>query len=70
MRKTPIKHLPVVKNFAEYFTRKARVALKLKRADFKSVSIDYSSRGTIYVYFHSKDKVVGSISFYVNGEPI
>jgi len=68
MRKTPIENLPIVKHFAEYFTRKARIALGLKKADYKSVSIDYSSRGTVYVYFHGKEKVVGSNGFWANGE--
>lgn len=70
MREGPIKHLPVVKHYVEYFTRKAKVALGLKRLNYKSVSIDYSSRGTVYVYFHGKDKCVASISFYANGEQI
>ena len=69
MKKGPIKNLPIVKHFAEYFTRKARIALGLKRADYKTVSIDYNSRGTIYVYFHNKHTIVGSMSFYGNGEP-
>ena len=69
MKQKPIKNLSIVKHFAEYFTRKARIALELKRADYKTVSIDYSSRGTIYVYFHGKHEVVGSMSFYANGDP-
>ena len=68
MKKTPIENLPIVKHFAEYFTRKASVALGLKRKDYKSVSIDYSSRGSVYIYFHGKGKVVGSKSFWADGE--
>jgi len=70
MRKTPIEHLPVVKHYVEYWTRRAKVRLRLKRADYKSVSIDYSSRGTIYVYFHGKEKCVASTSFWADGGEI
>ncbi len=64
----PIENLPIVKHFAEYFTRKAARILDLKRKDYKSVSIDYSSRGVVYVYFHSENKVVGSTAFWGSGE--
>ncbi len=70
MKQKPIQNLPIVKHFAEYFTRKARIALRLTKVDYKTVSIDYSSRGTIYVYFHSKTRVVASMSFYGNGDPL
>ncbi len=68
MKQKPIKNLSIVKHFAEYFTRKARIALGLKRKDYKTVSIDYSSRGSVYVYFHGEDKVVGSKAFWADGE--
>ncbi len=64
----PIKNLPIVKHFAEYFTRKAARILGLKRKDYKTVSVDYSSRGSVYVYFHSENKVVGSKAFWGSGE--
>lgn len=70
MRKGPIEHLPVVKHYVEYWTRRAKVLLGLKRRDYKSVSIDYSSRGTVYVYFHGEEKCVASTSFWVDGEPL
>lgn len=70
MKQKPIHNLPIVKHFAEYFTRKARIALGLKRKNYKTVSVDYSSRGTIYVYFHGNRTVVGSMSFWADGEPI
>ena len=70
MRQTPIENLPIVKHFAEYFTRKARIALKLKKTAYKRVSIDYSSRGSIYVWFHAEEKVIDSIGFWANGEPM
>jgi len=70
MKKEAIKPLPVVKAYADYFTRRAKSVLGLKRADYKSVSIDYNSRGSVYVYFHGKGKVVASTSFWANGEEL
>ena len=70
MRQTPIENLPIVKHFAEYFTRKARIALELKKKDYKTVSIDYSSRGSIYVWFFGHDGGVRSMSFWADGEPM
>ena len=70
MKQKPIHNLAIVKHFAEYFTRKARIALELKRKDYKTVSIDYSSRGSVYVYFHGKADVIASMSFWGDGEPM
>ena len=59
--------LSVVKAYAGYWTRKAKRALKLKNADFNSVSVDYSSRGVIYIYFYNPGICVASISFWADG---
>ena len=70
MKQRPIHNLSIVKHFAEYFTRKARIALKVKREDYKAVSVDYSSRGSIYVWFFGHDGSVRSMSFWADGEPM
>lgn len=51
MSQKPIKNLPVVKAFAEYFLRKAKRDLKIKRKDYQSACVEYSTRGKIYVWF-------------------
>jgi len=47
----PIKNLPVVKAFAEYFIRKAKKDLGIGRGFYKTASVEYSTRGMIYVWF-------------------
>lgn len=68
MKKTPIEHLPVVKHYAEYFLRKAKRALKLKKADYKSFSVEYTSRGMIHVWFFSENGIVGHIIYKADGK--
>lgn len=51
MASGPIKHLPVVKAFAEYFIRKAKKDLEIKRGYYKTASVEYTTRGMIYVWF-------------------
>ena len=58
MSQEPIKHLPVVKAFAEYFIRKAKKDLKLKRDDYKSASVEYSTRGKVYVWFFRNGEAI------------
>ena len=67
MRETPIKNLPVVKAFAEYFIRKASKDLKVKRKDYKTVSVDYTSRGFIYVWFHTPGHIIAHTSYRADG---
>jgi len=67
MRETPVKHLPVVKAFAEYFIRKAKKDLKVKRKDYKTVSVEYTSRGFVYVWFHARDRIVANTSYRADG---
>lgn len=55
MPEKPIKNLPVVKAFAEYFIRKAKKDLKVKRNDYATASVEYSTRGKVYVWFHTDD---------------
>lgn len=68
MAKKSIKTLPVVKAFAEYFIRKGKKDSKLKRADYVSVNVEYSTRGLVYVWFHGPDKVVGYITYLADGK--
>lgn len=67
MRKGPIEHLPVVKAFAEYFIRKAKKDLKLKRTAYKTVSVEYTTRGVVYVWFHGHLKIAGYASYLADG---
>ncbi len=62
-----INHLPVVKDFALYFIRKAKKDLKIKRADYKTVGVEYNTRGMVYVWFHAHGAVVGSITYKADG---
>ena len=67
MRETPIKNLPVVKAFAEYFIRKAKKDLKVKRKDYKTVTVEYTTRGFVYVWFHLPDRIVAHTSYRADG---
>lgn len=67
MAKEPIKHLPVVKAFVDYFVRKAKKDLKIKRRDYKTASVEYSSRGSVYVWFHGTEAIVAWTSYKADG---
>ena len=69
MKKEKIKPLPAVKAFTDYFIRKAKRSLRLKKADFDRVNIDYTSRGTIWVWFFKdkKNVLVGKVVYNVDG---
>ena len=67
MAKGPIKNLPVVKAFAEYFIRKAKKDLKVKRRDYKTASVEYTSRGFVYVWFHVPDRIVAHTCYNADG---
>ena len=68
MKKEKIKPLPVVKKFVGYIVRRAQRVLGLKNADFDHASIDVlPDRGTIWVWFHNPDKVIGRVQLYFDG---
>lgn len=68
MKKEKIKPLPFIQEFINYIVLRAMRVLKLKIADFDHASIDvHPDRGTIWVWFHNSDKVVGRAQFYFDG---
>jgi len=68
MKKTKIKPLPVIKTFTAYIVGRGKRALGLKNAEFDHVSIDVDpKRGTIWVWFHAPERVVGRVQLYFNG---
>jgi hypothetical protein len=67
MPRGPIKNLPEVKAFAEYFLRKAKKDLKLKRAGYHSASVEYTTRGKVYVWFFTHDGGATHIIYNADG---
>ena len=63
-----IKTLSFIKEFYIYFEHRARRVLKLKRADYDHLSIDvHPDRGTVWVWLHNPDKIVGRAQFKFDG---
>ena len=68
MSEKEIQPLPFVKQFSDYFVRRAKRVLKLKDSEFKTVSIDlHPERGTIWVWFHEPARIVARAQFYFDG---
>ena len=68
MKKEKIKSLPVITEFIDYFVSRAKRVLQLKKADFHHASIDaHPDRGTIWVWMHGSDEIVGYAQFYFDG---
>lgn len=68
MKKPKIKPLPIVKAYTDYWLRRARKILKVKKGQYKSVSVDYTTRGFVYVWFHGSDEVVAHTTFTLDGK--
>lgn len=63
--------LPVVTAYTNYFLRKAKRDLKVKEADYKDVSIDYTSRGFVHIWFHKRRGGISSnIVYSVDGKKV
>ena len=68
MKEEEIKPLLFVEEFSDYFVKRARRVLKLKNSEFKTASIDvHPERGTIWVWFHTTEKVIGRAQFNFDG---
>ncbi len=67
MAKHPIEHLPVVKAYVEYFMRRAKKDLKIKRAAYSDASVEYSTRGKVYVWFFLTNGGVETITYNADG---
>ena len=68
MKEEKIKSLPFVKKLSVYFLRRAKRVLKLKSSEFNIVSIDiHPERGTIWVWFHTSERVIGRAQFNFDG---
>jgi hypothetical protein len=68
MAKGPIKNLPIVKAFAEYFIRKAKKDLGITRAFYKTATVEYSTRGIVYVWFFPPDSGTTPIHITYNAD--
>jgi len=70
VKKEKIKPLPFVKEFSDYFFRRAKKILKLKNSEFKSFSIDtWSSGKYLWVWFYGENSViVARVTFTVDGK--
>ena len=68
MKKEKIKPLPVVKAYTDYWIRRARKVLKVKKGQYKSANVDYTTRGFVYVWFHGADDVVANATFTLDGK--
>lgn len=70
MKKEQIKALPLVNDFINYFSRRAKRVLKIKNSEFRNLSIDIDpdpKRMTIWVWFYISEKVIARVQFYFNG---
>lgn len=68
MKRGKIKQLPCVEEFTNYIIRRAKRVLKIKDKEFNTLSIDvHPDRGTIWVWFHIPEQVIGRVQFYVDG---
>lgn len=68
MKKEKIKALPIVKAYADYWIRRGERVLKVKKSQCKAVTVDYSSRGFVYVWFHGEDAIIAHTSFTLDGK--
>ena len=68
MKKEKIKPLPFVKEFSDYFLRRAKKVLKVKRSEIETSSVEiHLERGTIWVWLHCKDGLIRA-QFYLDGQ--
>ncbi len=70
MKEEKIKPLPIVKEFSNYFFRKAKKILGLKNAGFKSFSVELWNTGkNVWVWFYGENSViVARVTFTTNGK--
>lgn len=68
MKKQKIKPLPIVKAFSDYWIRRGKKVLKIKKGQYKTVTVDYTTRGFVYVWFHGEDEIVGNATFTLDGK--
>lgn len=68
MKKEEIKSLFIVKEFTDYFVRRAKKVLKVKNSEIETTGIDvHPERGTIWVWFHCKHNLIRA-QFYFDGQ--
>jgi len=70
VKKEKIKPLPFVKEFSDYFFRRAKKILKLKNSEFKSFSVELWNTGkNIWVWFYGENSViVARVTFTTDGK--
>ena len=68
MKKDKVKPLPVVKAFSEYFIRKAKKDLGIKRGYYKTASVEYTMRGFVYVWFFPPTDITTPIHITYNAD--
>lgn len=68
MKEEKIKPLPIVKAYADYWIKRGKKVLKIKKGQYKKVNVDYTSRGFVYVWFHGEDEIVANATFTLDGK--
>ena len=63
-----IKPLPIVKAYTDYWIRRSQRVLKVKKGQYKTVTVDYSTRGMVYVWFHGEEEILAHATFTVDGK--
>ncbi len=68
MKKEKIKPLPMVKTYTDYWIRRARRVLKVKKGQYKNANVEYTTRGFVYVWFHGEENIVANATFTLDGK--
>ena len=70
MKEEKIKPLPIVKEFSNYFLRRAKKILKLKKSGFESFSVELWNTGkNVWVWFYGENSViVARVTFTTDGK--
>jgi len=67
MKEEKIKSLPLVKEFSNYFVRRGKRVLGLKKSEYDYTSIDITGSGKIWVWFFGSERVIAWTQFYQDG---
>lgn len=70
MKEGKITQLPIVKEFSNYFFRKAKKILGLKNPEFKSFKVELWNTGkNVWVWFYGENSViVARVTFTTDGK--
>ena len=68
MKAKKLESLPCVKEFSNYFVRKAKRVLGVKNSEFNSIHIDLIELESIEVWFFAETKVLARAQFTGRGQ--